>query len=188
MAKAASSQSELLRLANRVSFLTREIHYCLEETSQPEPSFTANSHEVSTTSKYDDLAASLNDVTEDLLLLINGPKITLRSRLGQHYDLAAYQTALEFDFFDLIPIDGQKTIDEVSQEAGLDRDRVGRVLRFLATRRVFRECQENVFEHTSISALISRDRILRDTFLSQSVKLLEGSVRETSVADTGSQA
>ena len=126
------------------------------------------------TPEYEALRAPLNDAALDLLRLINGPKSTLRSFFFSHYDLAALQVALERRFFSHVPlpldlngdtaVNGQKTVQgasvaEIAENAGMDEDRTARVLRFLATHRIFEEVdgERGRFRHTANSALFARD-------------------------------
>ena len=169
MAGAPPNHSQLLHLTAQLSQLSNHLHAHLQLTSQQEPDFKLDTPEVVSSPQYEEIRASLNETANDLLLLVNGPKVTFRNRLAQHYDLAAYQIALEFGLFDLIPVGDSRNVSQIAEAAGLDEDRTGRVLRLLATQRVFHECQQDVFEHTAASSLIAQDLIIKDTFHMQSV-------------------
>ncbi|KAF2275382.1 S-adenosyl-L-methionine-dependent methyltransferase [Westerdykella ornata] len=130
---------------------------------------------------YENIRAGLNDAALDLLRLVNGPKNTLRELFFSHYDLAALQVALDKKFFDHVPLPtslennaangssgshatgASDTISaaDLADEAEMDEDRTARILRLLATHRIFEEVGEGetgIFRHTSLSALLKRDQ------------------------------
>lgn len=65
------------------------------------------------------------------------------------YDLAAFQIALDFDFFALVPAEGEISLEELVNKAGLDRDRTSRVVRLLITHRFFQEHKPGFISHNS---------------------------------------
>ncbi|KAI1140810.1 O-methyltransferase-domain-containing protein [Hypoxylon sp. FL0543] len=155
-------------LAQQISSLSSQISSYLASNSLPEPKFAADEGSVPETPEYDALRAPLNDALLDLHRLVNGPKNTLRGFCFSHYDLAALQIALDRRFFHHVPLpsvsgdgDGVKkaSVAEIAQKAGMDEDRTGRVLRMLATHRIFEEVEGEPgnFRHTANSALLARD-------------------------------
>ncbi|KAL9105191.1 MAG: hypothetical protein Q9187_008773, partial [Circinaria calcarea] len=165
----------IVSLANQISQLSAQISSYFSLSSQPEPDFSPSSTSVPETPEYEALRAPLNDAALDLLRLINGPKSTLRSFFFTHYDLAALQVALERRFFDHVPLpldmtgekveNGQRIVHgasaaEIAEKAGMDEDRTARVLRLLATQRIFEEVdgEKGRFRHTANSALMARDK------------------------------
>lgn len=162
----------LLSLAESVSALTQSIVSQLKETNHEAPNFTASSPEIPLTREYESLRVELNVAALDLLRLVNGPRVDFRSFFTKHYEMAAWQVALEFDYFGLVPIEGSISLQELAASAGMDEDRTMHVMRFLATQRVFKELAgSNVddirFEHTAASVTIAREPLLKDTFLMQ---------------------
>jgi hypothetical protein len=164
----------ILSLAIQISQLSAQISSYFNVSSQPEPNFSASSTSVPETPEYEALRVPLNDTALDLLRLVNGPKSTLRSFFFTHCDLAALQVALERRFFDHVPLpldvtgekveNGQKILHgasaaEIVEKAGMDEDRTARVLRLLATQRIFEEVdgEKGRFRHTANSALFARD-------------------------------
>lgn len=125
------------------------------------------------TDEYEALLSPLNEVIQEFLQLINGPKKTLTSLLLAHYDLAAYQVALEFGFFEAVPLGKGDSmhLEELARIVDVDKDRVGRIMKFLATQMVFQEIETDVFAHTANSALFATDSDLRAAGLMQSVYL-----------------
>ena len=152
-----------LQLAESILSLTQS----LVRHSYPLPNFSASSPQPPLTSTYESIRFAVNTAALDLLRLINGPKSTFRTLFTTHYDLAAYQVALEFKFFELVPLEGEILIGDLSIRTGVAEDRVRSVMRILATQRVFKECAKDVFEHTSASAMVAREPLLRDAFLMQ---------------------
>ncbi|KAF2231409.1 sterigmatocystin 8-O-methyltransferase precursor [Viridothelium virens] len=164
-----TNEPELVPLAQSILSLTQSLSSHLSQLSHPAPTFHSTSAGPPLTLTYESLRYRLNSAALDLLRLVNGPKNTFRTFLFSHYDLAAYQVALEFDFFGAVPLDGKVTVQEIAAKVGIDLDRTSRILRTLATQRVFREVGReglgSTFEHTALSSMLARDKTLRDAFL-----------------------
>ena len=158
----AEQQSTLLELAKEVQNLTTKIVNDLTEKEIPEPSFAIDSESIPESPEQIDLRARLNDNARDLLRLVNGPRNDARTFVCYLYDLAAWQVACEFNFFEAIPENGSATLKEIAEKAGMDEDRVGRFLRMLSSDRVFEETEKDVFRHTSRSVLYLKDKQWRD--------------------------
>jgi hypothetical protein len=152
----------LLALATEIRQLTEDLVSRVTAANLPEPTFEIDSGALSETPDLIEIRESINDVTRDLLRLVNGPRNDSRMMVCSLYDLAAWQVACEFNFFEAIPEKGSATIEEIARSVGMDEDRVGRFLRILATDRTFEEVKHNVFKHTSRSVLYLRDRQWRD--------------------------
>lgn len=157
----AAHQSNIVELAHKISALTETVGQFFVDTGAPEPSFESNSAGVPESEEYCTLRASLNDAVNDLTLLVNGPQHTLRSFLCTHFDLAAFQTALEYGFFEAVSLEGAISVSDLAKKVGINQDHVGRVLRLLATHRVFVESEPDTFGHTALSALLARDSGIR---------------------------
>ncbi|KAF2192935.1 S-adenosyl-L-methionine-dependent methyltransferase [Zopfia rhizophila CBS 207.26] len=157
-----NQDSSLLNLAKEIQNLTTEIVDYLSKHQHPEPNFTPTSPRLPETYQYNTLRDSLNDAAQDLLHLINGPKSDARIFFCSIHDLAAWQMALEFKFFSAIPKDGIADLKGIAEKVGMDEDRVGRVIRILATQRVFKEVERGVFGHTASSVLFIDDEQIRD--------------------------
>ncbi|KAI2601781.1 hypothetical protein GGR54DRAFT_627041 [Hypoxylon sp. NC1633] len=171
----SEKKTSLAALAQRISSLTSEISSYLAANSLPEPNFTPDGESVPETPEYEAIRASLNDATQDLLSLVNGPKNTLQSFLFSYYDIATMQVALDRRMFDHIPLPpasssgngvseasvSKASVAETAQKAGMDEDRAGRFLKVLATRRIFEEVEgePDTFTHTANSALLARDPV-----------------------------
>ncbi|KAL6710124.1 hypothetical protein ACN47E_009915 [Coniothyrium glycines] len=158
----AESQSLLIQLATDVQQLTNQIVQDLSEQNLKEPTFQVDAETVPETPKQIEFRAKLNDAARDLLRLVNGPRNDARTFVCYLYDLAAWQVACEFDFFEAIPAAGRANIKEIATKVGIDEDRAGRFLRMLATDRVFEEVEKDVFQHTSRSVLYLKDKQWRD--------------------------
>jgi len=158
----AEQQSTLLQLANEVQQLTTRIVNDLAEKKIAEPSFAVDSNPLPESPEHIEIRDRLNDAARDLLRLVNGPLNDARTFVCSLYDLAAWQVACDFNFFEAIPEQGSASIKEISEKVGIDEDRVGRFLRILTTDRVFEEVEKDVFRHTSRSVLYLKDKQWRD--------------------------
>ncbi|GAW14657.1 hypothetical protein ANO14919_040600 [Xylariales sp. No.14919] len=154
----------LLHLAQTISDLTTRVHERLRVIAQLE---SVPYHDLLAGGEDPELQAiksSLNDVIQDFQLLVNGPRAALRSLYGSHYDLAAHQVALEFKLFEKVPLEGAISLGDLASSTDLSPDVVGRVLRLLATQRVFQETQKNMFAHSILSATIAKEKDLEASF------------------------
>ena len=154
-------QSELLRLAEEIHSKTYKIVKHLRKHDQDEPNFNTDSPVLDRhieTGSYENLKNAVNEAANDLLLLINGPKAFLRTFLCTHYELAAYQTAIEFKFFEKVPSSGSIHVSKLAEMVGMDVDRTGRFLRMLTTHRVFKEVEGDCFAHTAASIALAKDQ------------------------------
>lgn len=181
-----ADRPSLLSLAESVSTLTQSIVSHLKETNHGTPNFTACSPQVPLTREYERLRIELNTSALDLLRLINGPQVDFRSFFTKHYEMAAWQVALEFDYFGLVPVEGSISLQELAAKAGMDEGRTLQVMRFLTTQRVFKELATNndddtYFEHTAASVVIAREPLLKDTFLMQADEMFRAA---SSTADS----
>lgn len=155
-------QSRLIELAKAITNFTEQISKCYHAAGLSEPSLSLSSSGVLETPEYDKLRSSLNDAVNELMYLVTGPKKSLRLFGATHFDLAALQVAVEYDFFQAVPLDGLVTLKDLAQKTDLDENQVASVMRLLATQNMFVEPQTGVFGHTSYSALMARDSDIKD--------------------------
>jgi len=148
-----AAPSSILELASDVQRITHEIVDHINSLGSEHPTLDASSPLVPQTPQYASLRASLNDAANDLIRLVNGPKTHFQSFVCEHTDLAVMQTALELDFFAKVPTDSTISLTSLSEKCGVDEDRIGRIMRFLVTLRIFREPEPDVFGHTAQSIL-----------------------------------
>lgn len=158
---ASSENSQLLHLALQITRITREIKTHFEESSLEEPEFSTSSTDVPNDAKYNVLRDTLNDVANDLLLLVNGPRTHARRALCAHHELAAYQVAFEYKLFEAIPESGNTDLITIAERVQLDQDVLKRVMYLLCTQRVFQEVEDGKFAHTHGSVVFLRDADLR---------------------------
>lgn len=154
-----AAKSQVADLANEVNTLVAGL---LEEwTKHPSelPPFDSK--------VWSKLATQLQSSTELLTALTTPPASFVRTLQLRHYDLVAYQIALEFDLFTVIPIRGTATLSAIAQQSGLDGNRAGRTLRLLALHGVFRETEEDTFGHTPRSSIIARNEAIRSALAIQ---------------------
>lgn len=159
--KNTNGTTDLVTLANNIAAQTASLATYLKDNHLAPPSFAADSSELPETAEYLAVHSSLTTSLEDLQRLVDGPKRSLRSFVCQGNDLAAFQVACDFDFFTIVPVQGDISLENVAQRAGLDVDRVARVIRMLATHRIFHEPRAGFISHTAASYAIANDEELR---------------------------
>ncbi|KAI0534671.1 O-methyltransferase [Xylaria digitata] len=159
--KVLGREPSLLSLAQSILETTQGIVRYLDTNSLEPLSFALRAGDPPDTPEYRQLHAVLKDSLEDLSRLIDGPRRWLRSFCCTGYDLGALQIALDFDFFGMVPIDGGISLEDLAQKAGLDQDRVGRVVHQLMTYRIFDELEPSVISHSSTSLVMREDEDLR---------------------------
>lgn len=177
MSSSTLAEPSITSLSRKISDLSEQLSSFLSSSSQPEPSFSDFTQVVPNTPEYEALRAQLNDAALDLLRLINGPRSSLRSLLLSQHDLGALQVALDRGFFNYVPLsapamNGENlengnemlkagaSVKEIAEKAGLDEDRTARILRLLASLRIFQLVpgESESFQHTAASALLARDK------------------------------
>jgi hypothetical protein len=132
----------------------------LEENGFTEPDFTVHSAEYPASREFDVIRISLTQAAQDVILLANGPMNWLRTFFCHHHDLGAWQTALRFKYFSTVPLEKSMSVKDIADKAGMDEDRLGRVMKLLSSQHCFQEVREDVYEHTALSALIARDETI----------------------------
>jgi hypothetical protein len=130
----------------------------LETNNLDEPNLTSSSPPYPTTEEYTGIANQLTDAAQDLVLLARGPIEWMRVRLSVHQDLAAWQVALHFGYFDIVPVGETISIQDIAKDAGMDVDRTRRIIKMLATQSCFREIEDDVYEHTALSSFLRREK------------------------------
>jgi hypothetical protein len=148
------STASIVSLADQVAKLSTQINAYLVNNNHAQPDFGPSSPSIPETYDYQSLCNQLNDAALDLLRLANGPKNTFRTMTFSHMDLAAVQVALRRKFFHSVPDDDVGLpASEVAKAAGMDEDRATRILKMLATHRIFAEV-DGKFRHTVASAFL----------------------------------
>ncbi|KAK5994068.1 O-methyltransferase sol2 [Cladobotryum mycophilum] len=153
--------ASILSLAENILTLTRDLSVYFQANNLATPTFALNSQDPPDTPEYRQIHANLKTSLEDLQRLIDGPRKWLRAFCCTGYDLGAFQVALDFDFFDLVPANGSISLQDLASKARLDEDRTIRVIRQLMTYRIFDEPTPRVISHSSTSLLVQQDEELR---------------------------
>lgn len=156
-----SSEPSLASLAANISQKAASISSYLESLGHEQPSFNPGAADPPETAEYLALHTSLTSSLEDLQRLVDGPRRNLRPFIMIGNDLAALQVAFDFGFFELVPLNDSIAVGVLAQKVGIDVDRAARVLRMLATHRIFVEPKPGYFAHTSASAVFHDDEELR---------------------------
>ena len=157
----APFQPSIRKISQRIASNAQQLSLLLDDKQLPRPTFSADCPDIPADPAYEALRVDLNEAANDLLLLVNGPKNFLRTFHTSPYDLVACQVALDFGFFEAVPLDATITLSELSKAVGVDESRVGSVIRLLATQRIFVEAAPDLFQHTATSALIARNKDIR---------------------------
>ncbi|ETS86664.1 hypothetical protein PFICI_00492 [Pestalotiopsis fici W106-1] len=155
--------ASILELAENILEQTKGITKYLQANNLAAPTFSVNSSDPPATEQYQALQSSLRESLEDLQRLIDGPRRFLRSFAAYTYDLASMQIALDFEFFTLVPAEGEISLKSLAEKAGLDLDRVSRTIRMLITLRFFQEDTPGFISHSSSSIVLHKDEELRAT-------------------------
>ena len=79
----------------------------------------------------------------------------------QHHDTSTLRTLYRFNVFDAVPLDGEISYADVAKKAGLDEDRIRRVMQYAMTNGFFDEPKPGYVKHSASSAAIARDEKLR---------------------------
>lgn len=174
-----ASKSEILQNAREVLKRAEQIVSYLEKNNHDEPSLKPTSCSIPNDAAYEALRIPLNNAAEELLRLVNGPLNWLRLFFCTHHDLAAWQVALDFEFFKAVPLEGSISLSEMAKVVGMDEDRIGRVMRLLVTQRVFVEVETDMFQHNATSALIAKDEAINAVIAMQYVIWAYSSAKPT---------
>ncbi|KAL7755589.1 hypothetical protein ACKLNR_014687 [Fusarium oxysporum f. sp. zingiberi] len=151
---------QLVALAESILQQTKNISQYLKNHEHTEMTFDSVYTEPPNDPEFVQLQDSLKTSLEDLRFLADGPTRFYRSFFMTGYLLAAFQLALDLEFFDLVPSDGAIPFEELAEKSGLDADRTKRVVCYLATHHVFCVSQPGLVSHTAFS-IAMRDEELR---------------------------
>ncbi|KAH8728602.1 O-methyltransferase-domain-containing protein [Phaeosphaeriaceae sp. PMI808] len=159
----ANSKFTLLGLAEQVSQHTQAINDYLNAHNYAQPTFAADSIDRPDTIEYTKLHSNLKRSLENLQYLVEGPKKHFRALCCQGYELAAVQVALDFNFFGIVPAQGQISLEALAKQSGVDLDRTRRIVRLLITVFLFRESTPGFVAHNPSSYLLHNDEEIRST-------------------------
>lgn len=178
-------QSLILATAREALKHAERLVSYLEEKDLQEPDFSASSAPHPENSDYDAIRNDLNQAANDLSLLATGPLQWIRTFCCCHHDLAAWQVALRFKYFTIVPLDRPISVKEMASKAQMDEDRLRRVMKFLTTQRCFQEIDDDRFEHTALSAFIASNKDIEQCFAFEADEMFEAaSLTATSIQKT----
>ncbi|KAI0190623.1 putative O-methyltransferase [Xylaria flabelliformis] len=177
-----STNSLILKKAQEVLVQAERLVKYLEDHGLSEPDFTINSAAHPVSREFDDIRIGITEAARDTILLANGPMNWLRTFFCHHHDLGAWQTALRFKYFNIVPLESSMSVKEIAEKAGMDEDRLGRVMKLLASQQCFQEVDENVYRHTALSAFIAREETIEAAISFQADEMFEAaSLTATSI-------
>ena len=151
--------ASILALAEAILEQTKGVTKYLQANDLAAPTLSPKASRPPNTPEYLALHGRLRTSLEDLQRLVDGPTKFYRSFFMLGYDLAAFQIALDFDFFSMVPVDGEISLEELANIAGLDQDRTSRVLRLLVTHRFFQERRPGFISHNSFSIALQNEEL-----------------------------
>ncbi|KAF9769904.1 hypothetical protein IL306_012607 [Fusarium sp. DS 682] len=151
--------NKLVALAETVLQQTNAISKYLKDNGHAELSFASAYTEPPNDPDFVALQDSLKTSLEDLRYLVDGPTRFYRSFFMTGYLLAAFQLALDFNFFALVPSDGAIALEELAEKVGLDADRTKRVICYLATHHIFRLSQPGYVSQTAFSIALQDEEL-----------------------------
>ncbi|CAI7591018.1 unnamed protein product [Penicillium glandicola] len=157
------NRTNLLSLAEDITQKTKDITEYLQANGYPQPTLPADYVGYPETVEYIGLYGKLKSSLDDLLYLVQGPKRHLWDLCYQVYESAAIQVALEFNFFEIVPLESQISIEALAEQAGVDIDRTRRIVRLLVTKFIFQEPTPGYIEHNASSYLLHVDGEIRST-------------------------
>ncbi|KAI2639022.1 putative O-methyltransferase [Hypomontagnella submonticulosa] len=167
-----SKDSLILDKAREVLKEAENLVQYLQKKGFTEPNFTATSPPHPANHEYDVIRISLTEAAEDLVHLAKGPIQWFRTLMYSLSDMGAWQTAVRFKYFSIIPLDKPMSVKEIAAATKMDEDRLGRIMKILASQHCFEEVEEDVYGHTSVSAFIAQNQdiqaiaacVLNETF------------------------
>ncbi|KAI1275965.1 S-adenosyl-L-methionine-dependent methyltransferase [Xylaria sp. FL0933] len=140
----------LVILAENILEQTKAMSRCFQANNLTMPTFSPRSSQYPATDDFLQLQSSLRTSLEDLQRLVEGPRKYLRSLTTMGYDIAALQIVLDFDFFTLVPPDGDISLVALAEKGGLDLDRTSRK-------------RPGYISHTASSLTLCEDEEMRST-------------------------
>jgi hypothetical protein len=136
----SKTSGSITSLVAEVSKLSTQLTAYLDKNGHAHPDFTPSTALPPETDEYQAIRNKISDATMDLHRLVNGPLMTIRTLSFSHSLLAAFQVALSRDYFHIVPDNGfGLEASEIAEMAGMDEDRTRRILKILATQRIFEE-------------------------------------------------
>lgn len=156
-----TQETSILLLAESILENTKKVTKYLQASCVALPTFSPTAEELPNTPDFQKLQACLRTQLEDLQLLIDGPPTFYRHFLMRGYEIAAFQIALDFGLFTLVPAEDDIELEDLAGKAGLDQDRTGRIMRLLITHHFFQESRPGFFSHNSFSIALQKDEEMR---------------------------
>ncbi|KXT03533.1 hypothetical protein AC578_1612 [Pseudocercospora eumusae] len=159
-----SSSSRLVELSTQIAENTKTVDSWLEQQG------IALSHEVDSAEAFPANAPSdildarrlVREATKELNILVTGPAEFLRWQACVYHDMSSLRWVYHFKLADYVPLEGSISYEEVAQKAGVNDLQCKRIMRHAMTNHIFREPKTGYVAHTAASALLVRNRGVRD--------------------------
>lgn len=105
---------------------------------------------------------TVREATKELNILITGPAQHLRWQSCVYHDMSSLRWVYHFKLADYVPLEGSISYEEVAKKAGVNHLQCKRIMRHAMTNSIFREPEIGFVAHTAASALLVRNRGVRD--------------------------
>ncbi|KAI2632923.1 hypothetical protein GGS21DRAFT_147694 [Xylaria nigripes] len=115
---ADSECPSILQLAESIMEKNKRDHAVPAVLEFSTPSYSPTAVDVPKTAEYQDLSRDRRSNLGDLQRLVEGPEKFYSQYLMHGYDISAFQVALDFNFFNLIPLDGDLSLSVRVGEQG----------------------------------------------------------------------
>ncbi|KAI0966727.1 S-adenosyl-L-methionine-dependent methyltransferase [Xylaria arbuscula] len=128
----------------------------LKDNSRADP--TVRDVDSPSLSETDETAATeLANAARELQALAQSPGDQLNMLAFAYHDVSSVGALLVFNIPKLVPLHGSIAMGELAAEAGLQEDKLSRIVRYATTNFIFCEPQPGHVAHTALSARLARE-------------------------------
>ncbi|KAL1987596.1 hypothetical protein VTN96DRAFT_3196 [Rasamsonia emersonii] len=154
----------LLDLAAQISSAAKVVNDFLVSNGHPQPSFDVDGPPTfpSAPAEVVNARRQLLDASQAIFDLMFSPAEHLRWLACRYHDMSSLRWIYHFNIAASVPLDRAVPFSEVAATAGVDEDRLKRILRHAMTNRLFCEPEPGLVAHTAASALLVRSPALND--------------------------
>lgn len=165
-------EPQLLGVAQSIQQHTADLVKSLQERGISEPSLDVGARSglwEQVPKPVASAKAEIIGLSKQLCKLLQGPNGFLHDIVSPNWDLGALYAVLEFNILDMIPLDGQVSVSDLSRQSSVPEDKLLRILRLTCCEGILTESPENIFRHTAISEALMTDKNFRAFIGFQSV-------------------
>ncbi|KAJ4140272.1 Alpha-1,3-mannosyltransferase cmt1 [Fusarium equiseti] len=103
----------------------------------------------------------ISSAAKQLELLVRGPRETVRWGIWSYLDTLSLQILNNFKIYDLVPLDGTISLNDLQSATTLDPVNLARSLRHAMTNKIFQEPMPGYISHTAASKILAEDANLQ---------------------------